>query len=99
MALLHNSIIRSFNSIYNQAEHVAEADKSDFINYALTWHRFVVSHHDDEEANLFPKVEEVLDDKNIWEETHKEHGKSETEMGVYFEAHAGHAMQKPSSMA
>lgn len=74
MALLHNSIIRSFNSIYNQANHVSEVDKSDFVGYALTWHRFVVSHHDDEEANLFPKVEEVLDDKTIWGETHEEHG-------------------------
>jgi len=76
MALLHNSIIRSFNSIYNQANHVSESDKPDFVGYALTWHRFVVSHHDDEEANLFPKVEEVLNDKTIWGETHEEHGMS-----------------------
>jgi hypothetical protein len=27
--------------------------------YATTWYRFVKSHHDDEEAELFPKVEEV----------------------------------------
>jgi hemerythrin-like domain-containing protein len=74
MALLHNSIFRGYNSIYNQAPHVQSADKSDFIGYALTWHKFVASHHDDEEANLFTKVEEVLDDKNIWSETLKEHG-------------------------
>ncbi|KAK6216023.1 hypothetical protein LQW54_003999 [Pestalotiopsis sp. IQ-011] len=73
MALLHNSIFRGYNSIYNQAPHVQPADKSDFIGYALTWHKFVASHHDDEEENLFTKVEEVLGDKNIWSETLKEH--------------------------
>lgn len=76
MCLLHNSIIRGFNSIYQQAPHVPESETAHFIGYALTWHRFVESHHDDEEANLFTKVEEVLDDKNIWAETHEEHGKN-----------------------
>lgn len=40
------------------------------------WLRFVKSHHDDEEAELFPKVEEVLGSKEIWQETHQEHGMS-----------------------
>ena len=74
MCLLHNAIIRGFNSIYLQAPHVSDADKDSFVGYARTWFRFVKSHHDDEEQNLFPKVEEVLDDKNIWVETHAEHG-------------------------
>ncbi|KAK9416427.1 hypothetical protein SUNI508_01844 [Seiridium unicorne] len=73
MALLHNAIFRGYNSIYQQAPHVKPADKSDFIGYALTWHKFVVSHHDDEEENLFTKVEAVLDDKTIWADTIKEH--------------------------
>lgn len=74
MALLHNSIFRGYNSIYQQAPHVQDVDKSDFIGYSLTWYRFVKSHHDDEEVSLFTKVEEVLDDKTIWDATHKEHG-------------------------
>ncbi|KAI0892819.1 hypothetical protein F4806DRAFT_224281 [Annulohypoxylon nitens] len=73
MALLHNAILRGFNSVYLQAPHVKPTDTADFIGYALTWHKFVATHHDDEEATLFPKVEEVLNDKNIWAETHKEH--------------------------
>ncbi|KAI1134867.1 hypothetical protein F5Y05DRAFT_193763 [Hypoxylon sp. FL0543] len=73
MALLHNAILRGYNSIYQQAPHVKPTDKSDFIGYALTWHKFVATHHDDEEATLFPKVEEVLKDNTIWEGTHKEH--------------------------
>lgn len=76
MCLLHNAIIRGFNTIYLQAPHIQEADKADFIGYALTWFRFVKSHHDDEEFNLFPKMEEVLGDKTIWTETHEEHGMS-----------------------
>ncbi|KAI1206596.1 uncharacterized protein F4807DRAFT_463542 [Annulohypoxylon truncatum] len=73
MALLHNAILRGFNSVYLQAPHVKPVDHADFIGYALTWHKFVASHHDDEEATLFPKVEEVLQDTTIWAETHKEH--------------------------
>ncbi|KAI1292459.1 hypothetical protein F5Y03DRAFT_400432 [Xylaria venustula] len=73
MALLHNSIFRGYNSIYQQAPHVKDVDTSDFIGYALTWYKFVKSHHDDEEVSLFTKVEDVLDDKTIWVETHKEH--------------------------
>lgn len=74
MALLHNSIIRGFNSIYRQAQHVPDADKAAFVGYSQTWFRFVKSHHDDEEANLFTKVEEILGDDKIWAETHEEHG-------------------------
>ncbi|KAI0198176.1 hypothetical protein F4808DRAFT_436762 [Astrocystis sublimbata] len=73
MALLHNSIFRGYNSIWQQAPHVKDVDKIDFIGYALTWYKFVKSHHDDEEESLFGRVEEVLDDKTIWEGTHEEH--------------------------
>ena len=78
MAMLHNSIIRGFNSIWQQAPYIKDEDKADFVGYALTWHKFVKSHHDDEEANLFPKVEEQLADKALWAETHQEHGRSTT---------------------
>ncbi|KAH8682286.1 hypothetical protein BX600DRAFT_39442 [Xylariales sp. PMI_506] len=73
MALLHNAILRGYNSIYQQASHVKQQDKSDFIGYCLTWFKFVKSHHDDEEQTLFVKVEELLDDKTVWTTTHHEH--------------------------
>ncbi|KAJ3525965.1 hypothetical protein NM208_g11413 [Fusarium decemcellulare] len=73
MALLHNAIIRGFNSIYLQAPHVKDADKAAFIGYSQTWFRFVKSHHDDEEDNLFPKVKDLLGDEAVWAETHEEH--------------------------
>ncbi|KAI5195712.1 hypothetical protein E4T38_08913 [Aureobasidium subglaciale] len=56
MALLHNAILRGFNTIYLQAPHVQPEDHHAFIGYSLTWYRFVKSHHDDEEAELFPKT-------------------------------------------
>jgi hemerythrin-like domain-containing protein len=74
MAHIHNAILRGYNSIYLQAPHVKDVDKAAFVGYALTWYRFVKSHHDDEENELFPAVEQVLNDKEIWGETHKEHG-------------------------
>lgn len=70
----HNAIFRGYNSIYHQAPYVRDGDKADFIGYCLTWHKFVKSHADDEETALFPKVEELLEDKTVWAETHKEHG-------------------------
>lgn len=76
MAHIHNAILRGYNSIYLQAPHVKDVDKPAFVGYAMTWYRFVKSHHDDEEAELFPTVESVLGTKDIWAETHKEHGNS-----------------------
>lgn len=76
MALLHNSILRGYNSIYNQIPCIQEADKSDFIGYSLTWYKFVKSHHEDEEANLFTKIEDLLQDNSVFEGTHEERGMS-----------------------
>jgi hypothetical protein len=73
MAHIHNAILRGYNSIYLQAPHITDADKPAFVGYALTWYRFVKSHHDSEELELFPKVEAILGLHNIWEETHHEH--------------------------
>ncbi|KAH7391846.1 hypothetical protein BKA66DRAFT_510421 [Pyrenochaeta sp. MPI-SDFR-AT-0127] len=75
MALLHNSILRGYNSIYLQAPHVQPTDYSDFINYALTWYKFIKAHHDAEEEDLFPKCLEILnqEDKDVWAKTHEEH--------------------------
>ncbi|CAI6333609.1 unnamed protein product [Periconia digitata] len=73
MAHIHNAILRGYNSIYQQAPHVTDEDKPEFIGYAQTWFRFVKSHHDDEEQELFPQVEEVVGTSGIWDATHKEH--------------------------
>lgn len=73
MALIHNAILRGFNSIYQQAPHVKPADYSDFIGYSLAWHHFVKLHHDDEETQLFTKVEDLVGKRGIWDQTLAEH--------------------------
>lgn len=84
MALVHNSIIRGYNSIYLQAPHVRDEDVSDFVAYAMTWHKFVVSHHDDEEEKLFPDMVSLLGDSKIWGNMKEEHG-------MYFDASSFHS--------
>ncbi|KAJ4987652.1 hypothetical protein SVAN01_06819 [Stagonosporopsis vannaccii] len=85
MAHIHNAILRSYNTIYLQAPHIKPEDKSAFIEYARTWYKFVKSHHDDEEVELFPKIADVLhgNDDEIWSETHKEHESFLQGLGQY----------------
>lgn len=76
MALVHNAILRGFNTIYLQAPHVKPSDHADFLGYVGAWCKFVTSHHDSEEKELFPQTLEVLkkEDEEIWGKTHREHG-------------------------
>ena len=51
MALIHNMITRSLNSIYLQAPHVQPNDYKDFIGYASCWYEILEStleHSNDE---------------------------------------------------
>lgn len=74
MALLHNSLIRGYNSIFLQAAHVRDEDKADFVGYSKTWVRFIKSHHDDEEDLLFPEIKGMLSDQHVCGDMHEEHG-------------------------
>ncbi|KAI5298900.1 hypothetical protein KEM56_003681 [Ascosphaera pollenicola] len=73
MALLHNAILRGFNTIYLQAPHVQPKDYRDFIGYSLTWCKFVKKHHDDEEARLFPSVESAMGVIGALDHSREEH--------------------------
>ncbi|PHH74959.1 hypothetical protein CDD80_2740 [Ophiocordyceps camponoti-rufipedis] len=73
MALLHNSLIRGYNSIHLQAPHVRDADKPDFLAYTRTWLRFIRSHHDDEDEILFPELRSALGDDSVWGDVPQEH--------------------------
>jgi hypothetical protein len=77
MALLHNAVLRGYNTIYWQAPNVKPEDYAPFIGYTLAWCKFVVTHHDSEEAELFPQTVEVLGktDEEVWGGTHHEHGR------------------------
>ncbi|KAI9890045.1 MAG: hypothetical protein M1814_004561 [Vezdaea aestivalis] len=60
MAVVHNMIIRSFNSIVIQAPHFEPVDVVDFVNYALMWHLLVKKHYEGEEHMLFPELEKCI---------------------------------------
>jgi len=59
MALVHNIIIRGMNSIYLQAPHVPAEDVQSFIGYCKAWSELLHSHHESEEAILFPLIEKA----------------------------------------
>ncbi|KAF3048481.1 hypothetical protein E8E11_009252 [Didymella keratinophila] len=85
MAHIHNAVLRGYNSIYLQAPHVEQEDKAAFVGYALTWYKFVKSHHDDEEGALFPAVAKVLgvEEDEVWGGTHREHEAFLEGLGAY----------------
>ncbi|KAL3959670.1 hypothetical protein ACCO45_004787 [Purpureocillium lilacinum] len=72
MCNLHNAIFRGYNSMYLQAPHVRDADKADFLGYCRTWSKFVRTHADKEEGELFPDAERLLKDE-VFKHTHEEH--------------------------
>jgi hypothetical protein len=57
MALSHNSLIRGFNGIYQQAPLTSIFQYKDFIGYCLAWHKCVEEHHHYEEVHFFPAIE------------------------------------------
>lgn len=65
MALSHNSLIRGFNGIYQQAPRIGVSDYQDFIGYCLAWHRLVHEHHHYEEIHFFIAIEEATGQKGV----------------------------------
>jgi hypothetical protein len=76
MTLSHNSIIRGFNSIYQQAPRIGVSSNKDFIAYCLAWQKLVHTHHYYEEIGFFPAIEEATGQKGIMDSAVNEHGKS-----------------------
>ena len=77
MALSHNSFIRGYNSIYQQAPRIKETDQGDFIAYCLAWHAVVEEHHDYEETRIFPAIEKALGQKGLFDHELEQHGRFE----------------------
>ncbi|KAF3760426.1 hypothetical protein M406DRAFT_269067 [Cryphonectria parasitica EP155] len=59
MALSHNSFIRGFNTIYQQAPRLKPSDKTDFAGYCIAWADLVLTHHHYEETDFFPNVDKA----------------------------------------
>lgn len=74
MALSHNAFIRGFNSIYQQAPRVPDADKLDFAGYCIAWHDCVHQHHHYEETELFPNLDKAAGKTGLMRTAFDEHG-------------------------
>ncbi|KAE8452224.1 hypothetical protein EG329_001691 [Mollisiaceae sp. DMI_Dod_QoI] len=74
MTLSHNSIIRGYNGIYQQAPRVQKpSDIRDFIAYCLAWHQLVEGHHYHEEVRYFPAIEKVTGQKGVMDGEVEQH--------------------------
>jgi hypothetical protein len=83
MALSHNSFIRGFNSIYQQAPRIQLAtDRSDFVGYCLAWVDCIDQHHHYEETEFFPALEKAAGKTGLMAGAVDQHGK--LPMGVSF---------------
>lgn len=74
MVLFYNFIFCGYNFIYYQVLLLFDQDKVDFIGYVFVWYCFVKLYYDDEEVFFFIKVEELLQDKMVFEEIYYEYG-------------------------
>ncbi|KAI4144488.1 MAG: hypothetical protein LQ340_006629 [Diploschistes diacapsis] len=73
MALSHNSFIRGFNSIYQQAPRIKAADKKEFVGYCIAWHDCVSQHHHYEENEFFPAIDKAADKKGLMDGAVEQH--------------------------
>lgn len=73
MTLSHNSLIRGFNSIYQQAPRISASDYKDFTGYCLAWHRCIEQHHMHEEVNYFQEIERVTGQKGVMDGEVEQH--------------------------
>lgn len=75
MAVVHNCILRGFNSIYNQALQVEPSEYKNFISYAHALYLGLHAHHTGEETFAFPAIEAATGEKGIMDANVAQHGK------------------------
>jgi hemerythrin-like domain-containing protein len=76
MALAHNGMIRGLNSIFLQAPNIPANDRTiatDFLTYCQCWCESMHHHHDAEEAEFFPSIEEISGVKGLMESNIEQH--------------------------
>jgi hemerythrin-like domain-containing protein len=74
MALSHNSFIRGFNSIYQQAPRIQAIDRKDFIGYCMAWVDCVDQHHHYEETEFFPALDKAAGKVGLMDGAVEQHG-------------------------
>jgi len=73
MAVFHNLLLRSLNTIYLQAPYVKDADKKAFVGYSYCWYDAIDAHHTGEEKEFFPWIEEAAGEKGIMDANVEQH--------------------------
>ncbi|KAG7043769.1 hemerythrin HHE cation binding domain-containing protein [Colletotrichum scovillei] len=61
MTIIHNLILRIINTVYLQCINVEKSpnDVQDFVSYAIEWSKMVEEHHETEETDVFPEIEQL----------------------------------------
>lgn len=61
MTIIHNLILRIINTVYLQCINVEKSpnDVQDFVSYAMEWSKMVEEHHETEETEVFPEIEQL----------------------------------------
>ena len=76
MALAHNGILRGLNAIYLQAPHLPRNDLNvvqDFLTYCQCWCESMHHHHDAEEMDFFPSIEQISNTPGLMERNVEQH--------------------------
>ena len=75
MAFIHNTILRAFNSSYNQCLNVVPGtqEAADFLFFNQTLFRMLDHHHKVEEDFLFPDIEELIGKPGAMEANVEQH--------------------------
>ncbi|OTA85289.1 hypothetical protein M434DRAFT_377155 [Hypoxylon sp. CO27-5] len=98
MALSHNSFIRGFNSIYQQAHQVSAEDKPDFVAYCIAWHDCADAHHCYEEEEFFPNVNKAAGRTDLMDTAVHEHAAFHEGMERFKDPLYSHLKAEPPSI-
>lgn len=83
MAVFHNLLLRSLNTIYLQAPSVKDRDKKAFIGYAYCWYDAIDAHHAGEEKEFFPWIEEAAGEPGIMDANIEQHSEYDLLLNRY----------------
>jgi hypothetical protein len=88
MALAHNGMIRGLNSIFLQAPNIPTKDHTtvcDFLTYCQCWCESMHHHHDAEEAEFFPSIEQISGVKGLMEQNVEQHRAFTPGFDIFYE--------------
>jgi hypothetical protein len=74
MALVHNTFLRAFNSIYAGALTLQPSDYKPFLSYANAIYQALEAHHTGEETTGFPSIEKATGTKGLMDVNVAQHG-------------------------